>query len=53
MLIEDHAVAEQFDDPVAGGVDVPRVHRQQQDRDELRDDVGDLIGASELTSRFR
>ena len=41
---EDDAVGEQLDLAVPGGVDVARVHRQQQDRDELRDDVRDLVG---------
>jgi hypothetical protein len=41
---ENHPVGQQFDHAVALRCDVPGVDRQQDHADELRDDVGDLIG---------
>ena len=40
---EDDPVCQQLHDPVARRRDVPRVHRQQQDGDELRYDIGHLV----------
>ena len=41
---EDDRVGEQLDHAIAAGVDVARVDGQQQDRHDLGDQVGDLVG---------